>query len=276
MLTMMDTAPQKYSPDEYLAVLGPVKALCGKVAHLRAVGLDADSTYRLLALVWEGMTAESVQQAVAGRLGTVRATCPSDFYPTLPGQVSIFDEGTAEDSEVGSSFRPRFAFEDSRVGFHMDEGEAAAARRGRAHSSILPASILDEPVSKKAKGAPGLVSAWGGNGRETAMQEMEKPPDWPEQTEKSSGSSMEMEPFPKLPDEDLQLALLAAYNSGEAVRMSMERFASPERQQGEAQEAQMLGRRGNSNGGVLRRVTGTLQRTISQLHLKGREKTSKE
>ncbi|OIW28091.1 hypothetical protein CONLIGDRAFT_646289 [Coniochaeta ligniaria NRRL 30616] len=220
--------PEKYSPDEYLAVLGPVKALCGKVDNLRAVGLDADSTYRLLALVWEGMTAKSVQAAVAGRFRAVRATCPSDFYPTLPGQASFFDDGTGGDSGNGVFIRHPFAFDDGRLGFHLDESMIGEARKGTARSSILPSALgRAEPAAKKVRGLPGF--AFGrekgkGKGKEKAVEEeeeeeeevkdevKEEAPEWPEERE-SRGSSTETEPFPELPDVDEQLALLASYHS---------------------------------------------------------------
>lgn len=262
-------------------MLGPVKALCGKVDHLRAVGLDAGSAHRLLALVWEGMTAESVRQAVAGRFEAVRATCASDFYPTLPGQASYFDDGMGEgDSGRGSLVRHPFAFEDGRVGFYVDEGMVEAARKGGAHSSIPP-SALGDPASKKVRGLPGLASGREkGKGKETAVWEKEQAPEWPEEMGememKSRGSSTETEPFPKLPDEELQLALLAAYQAGETLRESVERCPSPERQQGEAGEEQMPGPRSSSSGGVMARMAGRLQRKISQFNPKDKDKTSKE
>ncbi|KAH8906348.1 hypothetical protein BR93DRAFT_969550 [Coniochaeta sp. PMI_546] len=218
--------PQKYSPDEYLAVLGPVKALCGKVDNLRAVGLDAGSTYRLLALVWEGMTAESVKAAVAGRFGAVRATCPSDFYPTLPGQASFFDDGTGGDSGNGVFIRHPFAFDDGRLGFYLDESMIGEARQGTVHSSILPSALRGtvEPAAKKVKGLPGWVSGREkGKGKAGEEREKEEAPEWPEEREdeegegeevKSRGSSTDTEPFPELPDMNQQLALLEAYQFG--------------------------------------------------------------
>jgi hypothetical protein len=215
-------------------VLGPVKALCGKVDNLRAVGLDADSTYRLLALVWEGMTAESVKTAVAGRFGAVRATCPSDFYPTLPGQASFFDDGTGGDAGNGVFIRHPFAFNDGRLGFYLDESMIGEARKGTAHLSILPSALGGrvEPAAKRAKGLSGLASGRE-KGKGEAAGEKEEAPEWPVEREeeegremeevKSRGSSTETEPFPELPDMDVQLALLEAYQVGQAVRESVER-----------------------------------------------------
>lgn len=274
------TVPQKYSPDEYLAVLGPVKALCGKVDKVRAVGLDADSTHRLLALIWEGMTAESVKAAVAGRFGAVRATCPSDFYPTLPGQASFFDDGMGGNSGSGVFVRHPFAFDDGRLGFHLDESMIGAAREGTAWSSIPPSALGGRvgPAAQKVKGLPGSASGRDkGKGKAKAGEggEKEEAPEWPEETEGwevgSCGSLTETEPFPELPDANLQLALLEAYEVAEALRESVERCPSPATQQGEAAEESMPG---PSRGGVMGRVAGRLQRGLSQLNLK--DKSSKE
>lgn len=259
-------------------MLGPVKALCGKVDEVRAVGLDADSTHRLLALVWEGMTAESVKAAVAGRFGAVRATCPSDFYPTLPGQASFFDDGMSGNSGSGVFVRHPFSFDDGRLGFHLDESMIGAEREGKARSSIPPSALGGKvgPAAQRVKGLPGSASGRDKGKGKAKMGEGEKEaaPEWPE-TEGwevgSCGSLTETEPFPELPDADLQLALLEAYEVGEALRESAERCPSPQRQQGEAAEESMPGA---SRGGVMGRVAGRLQRGLSQLNLK--DKSSRE
>ena len=267
--------PQKYSADEYLAVLAPLKALCGKVDKMRAVGLDADSAHHLLALVWQGMTAESVKAAAGERFGAVRATCPSDFYPTLPGQASRFDDGRGGDYPEGVLVRHPFAFEDGRLGFYLDESMIGEAKKGTAHSSVvLPAALgRGEPKAQKAKGLSGLTSGLGkgkGKGKEVEVEGGEVPA-WPEEREDektavgSGGSSTGTVPFPKLPDEDLQRALLAAYEVDRAARKSVKGCPSPERVQGEAAEDQMPG---SSGGRVSGGVAGRLQERMSRLTLK--------
>ncbi|KAB5578221.1 hypothetical protein GE09DRAFT_1214409 [Coniochaeta sp. 2T2.1] len=276
---------QKYVPDEYLAVLGPVKALCGKVDVLRAVGLDPDSTHRLFALVRAaGPVGGSSLGATDGRLGTVSSRCPSDFYPPLPVQASFFDDGTGKAVLV----RHPFALVDGRVGFYLDENMVAQARKGTggvwSYVEVPAGAVLGkaEPAAMRARGLSGLVAGREKekDRRKSKEAEMvkEEAPEWPEEkTEekqeetKSGGSTTETEQFPKQPDEELQLALMETFELSERMGALVERCPSPERQQDEAAEDTMPGSRRSSSGGsgVVGRVTGRIQRGMSQLNLKG-------
>jgi hypothetical protein len=282
MLTEDVAAQQEYSPDEYLAVLGPLKALCGKIDHVRVVGSDTNSAHRLLALVGEGMTVKSVWQAVDSRSGAIRVVCPSDFYPNLPGQASFFDDGSIEDSSKGSFVRHPFAIKNSKLGFYMDEDMIEAARKEAAHSS-MPSSVLEGPVSNQTKGMPGLTSGREKvESKEKAVETTvsETAPRWPEgsadtdtEIESSGGSSADKGPFSALADEDIRVALLAAVHASDAVQELVERCPSPEMQQREAAQEYLPDTNSSGDRRLMRRVTSGLQRKIKRFNVKAKDKT---
>jgi hypothetical protein len=256
----------------------------------RAAGVSGVASRHLLACVWEGMSAEvPLGTVAAGRFGAVRATRPSDFWPALPGQASFFDDGGGGDQQPVFVRHP-FAYEDGELGLYLDEsmvGEETKKGDAPVRSVILPGpAALGRGESRDARGAGGVPgpSDHKGKGKAKAVEvEDEEVPAWDEQVvremaeveSRSGSSSTETEPFPELPDAELQLALLAAFEVDQSMRRSAEGFPAPETtEQGEAVGEQMPG---PSSGGarVMGRVAGRLHRKMSQLNL-GVGKSSKE